>query len=207
MFVKERFFQKVREDESGCHLWMGARNIWGYGRHKVDGKTCAAHRTAWGLANGSIPEGLLVLHHCDNPCCVNPDHLYVGTQADNMRDMFARGRDPAKPKLFIMKPRPRPKPVSEPKIAKPRPIAQPKPEPIARSPKIPKPKIPRPEWLIDRRRHICARVTDELRSVLEEAAVQQTGGDISALVRSVVLDYAATWMTERTSNEIIPSRA
>jgi hypothetical protein len=54
---------------------------------------------------------------------------------------------------------------------------------------------------ISRRRHICARVTDELRDVLEEAAVQETGGDISALVRHVVLDWAAARMTERTSNE------
>jgi hypothetical protein len=54
---------------------------------------------------------------------------------------------------------------------------------------------------ISRRRHICARVTDELRSVLEEAAVQQTGGDISALVRHIAIDYAAGWLTERTSDE------
>jgi uncharacterized protein (DUF1778 family) len=55
---------------------------------------------------------------------------------------------------------------------------------------------------IQRRRHICARVTDELRNVLEEAAAQQTAGDISALVRSVVLDYAAGWLTERNTDAV-----
>lgn len=91
--MKDRFYQKVREDESGCHLWTGAQNVWGYGRHKVKGVTYSAHRTAWELANGPIPAGLFVLHHCDNRGCVNPAHLYVGTQRDNMRDVSVRNPD------------------------------------------------------------------------------------------------------------------
>lgn len=51
-----------------------------------------AHRLSWQIANGSIPDGLQVLHHCDNGACIRPDHLFVGTQADNMRDMDAKGR-------------------------------------------------------------------------------------------------------------------
>jgi hypothetical protein len=91
--VAERFFQKVRAAaEGGCHIWGGARNVWGYGRLKRGGRMYAAHRVAWEMKCGPIPAGLLVLHRCDNRLCVNPDHLFLGTQYDNMCDMRAKGR-------------------------------------------------------------------------------------------------------------------
>jgi hypothetical protein len=94
--VVRRFFGTPEEvlrhyshgDDSGCLLWSGPKNDAGYG-------TCRyglAHRAAYRVWVGPIPEGLYVLHHCDVPACIEPSHLYVGTQADNMRDMAERGR-------------------------------------------------------------------------------------------------------------------
>jgi len=70
-------------------LW---RDRQGYGRKKVGSRTVLAHRHAWELANGLVPEGLCVLHRCDNPPCINPDHLFLGTRADNNADRDAKGR-------------------------------------------------------------------------------------------------------------------
>ncbi len=77
---------------SECILWTGARQTDGYGSRKVNGKTWLAHRWAWTVKNGPIPKGLIVCHSCDNPPCCNPDHLSLGTDADNKRDSVAKGR-------------------------------------------------------------------------------------------------------------------
>lgn len=77
-----------------CWWWTGAirDEKRGYGYVKVRGKNIAAHRRAWELANGPIPEGMMVCHRCDNRLCVNPEHLYLGTASHNARDMTIRNR-------------------------------------------------------------------------------------------------------------------
>lgn len=84
-----RFYEKIRVDkETGCQEWIAALNSDGYGKFGIDGSWVLAHRFSWTLVYGSIPCGMLILHKCNNPKCVNPSHLYVGTDADNARDML-----------------------------------------------------------------------------------------------------------------------
>ncbi|WP_341856406.1 HNH endonuclease signature motif containing protein [Brachybacterium sp. GPGPB12] len=76
-----------------CLVWIGSRDLSGYGRVKAEGlPPRGAHRAAWELANGQIPDGLVVRHKCDNPPCVRLEHLELGTAQDNVNDMIARGR-------------------------------------------------------------------------------------------------------------------
>lgn len=84
-------------DLLGCWEWQkGLGSPFGYGVFYFDGKSQRAHRVSWTIVYGPIPAGLWVLHKCDNPGCVNPSHLYLGTAKDNMRDSVERGRRPAK---------------------------------------------------------------------------------------------------------------
>lgn len=76
---------------NGCVNWTASRSH-GYGLKDFDKRRYLMHRVAWEIRNGPIPHGLHVLHSCDNPSCVNADHLSVGTHADNMRDMWSKGR-------------------------------------------------------------------------------------------------------------------
>ena len=77
---------------SECIEWTGYRNELGYGRRNIAGRLWLVHRWAWTEANGPIPDGMLVCHHCDNPPCINLDHLFLGTNRDNILDSVAKGR-------------------------------------------------------------------------------------------------------------------
>lgn len=82
----ERFWAKVSKTD-GCWEWMGSRNNRGYGQLGLNGKLVLAHRFSMGM-----PAGALVLHRCDNPPCVRPSHLFLGSHVDNMADMKSKGR-------------------------------------------------------------------------------------------------------------------
>lgn len=93
--LAKRFWPKVEKTEH-CWTWSGAKNRRGYGwlhnGSRTTRKPMRAHRASWEIHFGKIPDGLWVLHRCDNPPCVRPDHLFLGTRTDNMRDCAAKGR-------------------------------------------------------------------------------------------------------------------
>ena len=82
----------IVDETSGCWLWQGGLDKRGRGRISVNGRIRLAHREVWRHLRGEIQNGKYLCHTCDNPQCVNPEHLYVGTHQDNMNDMKARGR-------------------------------------------------------------------------------------------------------------------
>ncbi len=93
--LAERLAARLVAVDSGCIEWTGYRRPLGYGEIGVgrrDEGTVATHRAAWELAHGPIPAGMFVCHRCDNPPCCNVDHLFLGTCADNVADMVAKGR-------------------------------------------------------------------------------------------------------------------
>jgi len=95
MTLQERFFSKVEMDPNGgCWLWSDALNTKGYGCFSVNGVTKSAHRQSWIAFKGPIPKGLHVLHKCDIRSCVNADHLFLGTNQDNVDDKISKGRAP-----------------------------------------------------------------------------------------------------------------
>lgn len=92
--LRERFFRKIRKTDT-CWIWVGNTRGNGYGVIQEGGRgspSKSAHRVSYELHKGIIPEGMVVMHSCDNPSCVNPDHLSVGTYAENTQDMIRKGR-------------------------------------------------------------------------------------------------------------------
>lgn len=88
-----RFIEKIKKDKNGCWNWTAYRNRCGYGRiAEAPFRNREAHIVAYELFIGKVPKGLCVLHICDNPPCVNPEHLWLGTHAQNMADMKLKGR-------------------------------------------------------------------------------------------------------------------
>ncbi len=88
---------KTVKHESGCWLFMGDRNNWGYGRIGEGGRgpkqrLILAHRASYEVHMGPIPDGIKVLHRCDVPACINPNHLFLGTLSDNVQDALRKGR-------------------------------------------------------------------------------------------------------------------
>lgn len=88
-----RLLNRVICGRTDCWHWCGPTNAFGYGRITYQGKLSVAHRLSWVAFNGPIPDGLSVLHRCDNPSCINPEHLFLGTYSDNLRDAWAKGRN------------------------------------------------------------------------------------------------------------------
>lgn len=101
---KELFEEKYVIDETTkCWNWIARKTRAGYGQFNFNGATYQAPRVAWILYVGEIPEGLWILHRCDNPARVNPDHLFLGTQDDNMKDMAKKGRGTRGEKAYTCK--------------------------------------------------------------------------------------------------------
>lgn len=91
MSLKDKLeFHSMPVTECGCWIWLGPKK---YGELRIGKKMEKAHRVSWRVYRGEIPEGFYVCHACDVPACINPDHLFLGTQTDNMRDMKAKGRE------------------------------------------------------------------------------------------------------------------
>lgn len=90
--VKKVLLSRVRVNERGCWEYSGCKNHKGYGAIQFEGRTRRTHRVSFIVFNREIPKGKLVCHHCDNPSCIKPDHLFLGTNLDNQRDCIAKGR-------------------------------------------------------------------------------------------------------------------
>jgi len=90
--IEQRLYNRIIETTAGCWEWQGARNNKGYGQVGLERKIILAHRASWTVTNGPIPENLIVRHICDNPPCINPNHLELGTYKDNSADAIKRNR-------------------------------------------------------------------------------------------------------------------
>ena len=92
MNALERFDDKWLEHQNGCWIWVASQKGNGYGQFAYQGRPAWAHRVSWTLRRGEIPGSMYVCHTCDEKLCVNPDHMFLGTHSDNMRDMGDKGR-------------------------------------------------------------------------------------------------------------------
>lgn len=90
--LKHKILENCKRADNGCVEWTAARSNDGYGRLSIKGKYFRAHRVSYELFKGEIPEGMLVCHTCDNPICIDPEHLFLGTAWDNTLDRLNKGR-------------------------------------------------------------------------------------------------------------------
>jgi len=98
--LKQKLYSKIIIDEkTDCWNWQGGKNNIGYGLIRDGKRMRTTHRVSYELNNGQIPTNLVVCHKCDNPKCINPDHLWVGTRKDNTQDMMKKGRHKSNPDL------------------------------------------------------------------------------------------------------------
>jgi hypothetical protein len=86
------FFSNVTVNDNGCWIWIGAKRRGGYGVVWLNGENRPSHVVAYALRNGPVPDGMVVCHKCDTPPCMNPDHLFTGTHADNTNDAVSKDR-------------------------------------------------------------------------------------------------------------------
>jgi len=101
--IQDRLLLNITENEQACWIWNNSKDKNGYGYIKYQYKTNKAHRVSYILFKGDIPKGMFVCHTCDNPSCINPDHLFIGSAKDNLMDMVKKGRSNwtgTKTKLF-----------------------------------------------------------------------------------------------------------
>ena len=97
---KEKFESKINKQENDCWIWKGKKILDGYGRLCLNGKNFYAHRLSYEIYKGEIPKGMFVCHTCDVRDCVNPDHLWIGTNLDNINDAIKKGKMPILTKGF-----------------------------------------------------------------------------------------------------------